>query len=113
MTINGKDLEFDIYDAEQAEKFEKAMDRVVQKVNALQKEKLTLSQSIRKQCEAVAEYFDSLFGAGAAAMIFDGKTNLKTMLLAFSELVEAVEAQKEEINKLAETARKKYGSRLK
>lgn len=97
MQVNGKELEFDIFDAENAGKYEQAVKEVSVKMQALQKKDLTLSEGIRFQCEAVAGCFDSIFGPGTAARIFDGKVNLKLALTAFEELITGVNSQKDEL----------------
>lgn len=102
-TVNGKELEYDIFDADMAELFELEMKAVTEKMDALsqKKDSLPLSQSIRIQCEAVAECFDNLFGAGTSVRIFDGKVNLLLALKCFEELIGGIQAQKEEVQKFA------------
>lgn len=97
--INGKELEYDVFDADKMEAYEKAMQKVAEQMETLKKQKKqpTASQSIRQQCQAVSECFDSLFGQGTAQEIFDGRVNLKLSLQAFAELVEGVRCQQAEL----------------
>lgn len=98
-TVNGKELEYDVFDADKMEAYETAMQRVVEKMDTLKQleNELSASQSIREQCSAVAECFDSLFGAGTASELFDGRVNLKLALQAFGELVEGISCQRAEL----------------
>ena len=98
-TVNGKELEYDVFDADKMEVYEAAMQRVMDKMDELKQkeEELSASQSIREQCSAVAECFDSLFGAGTASELFDGRVNLKLALQAFGELVEGINRQRAEL----------------
>ena len=110
-TVNGKELDYDIFDADKADVYEQAMNAVVEKMAVIDKEKdsMSFAKAIRAQCEAVAECFDTLFGEGTAARIFDGVLNLKLAMQSFQELVEGVNAKKAEIGKMAKAVNAKYG----
>ncbi|MBS6162272.1 MAG: hypothetical protein KH847_00220 [Clostridiales bacterium] len=112
-TVNGKKLEYDVFELEKAELFEREMGAVVDKMNALQSSEgtITLAQSIRTQCEAIAECFDRMFGEGTAAKIFDGRVNLRLALKAYEELVSGINAEKRQIEKIARATASKYGMR--
>ena len=101
MQVNGKELKLDIFDLETAERFETSVRRVADRMQDLKKQDLNLTESIRVQCETVAECFDSIFGEGTAAHVFDGRVNLRLALTAFEELIAGANAQKEEIVQLA------------
>lgn len=109
-TVNGKELEYDIFDLEKAELFDQEMNAVVEKMNALsaEKDRLSFSESVQRQCEAVAECFDHLFGPEAATRIFDGKVNLVLALTSFGELVDGINAQKSQIERMATATTAKY-----
>ena len=110
-TVNGKELDYDIFDADKADVYEKAMNTVSEKMATLEKEKdsMSFAKAIRAQCETVAECFDTLFGGGAAAGIFDGTLNLKLALQSFQELVDGINEKKKEIEQMAKAAKAKYG----
>lgn len=113
-TVNGKELDYDIFDADKADAYEQAMNTVVEKMAAIDKEKddMSFAKAIRAQCEAVAECFDALFGEGAATMIFDGTVNLKTAIKSFEELVVGINDKKAEISAIAKaSAAKTRGGR--
>ncbi len=108
-TVNGKELEYDIFDVDKAEAYEKAMRQVSEKMDALQKDDgVTYAQAIRRQCEAVAECFDALFGDGTAAYVFDGEINLMLALKSFEELVEKINNEKNKLEKMAKAVTAKY-----
>ena len=63
MVINGVKLEeLDIFDADTIEKYEKAMDNVVKSTQEYKE--LKGSEIVRKECEAIFNCFNELFGEG-------------------------------------------------
>ena len=109
-TVNGKELDYDIFDADKAEAFETELNSVAKKMESLEKDSdgMTYAQVIRIQCEAVANCFDVLFGEGTAAKIFDGVVNLKVAMKAFEDLVVGVNEKKTEIEEMAKKTRIKF-----
>lgn len=77
MIINGFELQVDLYDADFAEHYEKALELI--RKPSLDKD-AKLSDCIRHECQKVCDFFDELFGAGTANTIFKGKVNLNTAL---------------------------------
>ncbi|KHO39078.1 AP endonuclease [Clostridium tetani] len=103
MKINGVELpDLDILDLEVAEKFEKTLKSVE---NISEKIKgMTVTESIKTQCNAIFNVFNELFGEGTDKKIFEDKVNLLTCLKAFEELVIQVNETSQEVEKLV----KKY-----
>ncbi len=100
MKINNVELQdIDILDLEVAEKWEDALERV-EKVAKIT-EGMKVSESIRTQCNAIFEVFNTLFGEGTDKKIFGDRVNLLTCLKAFEELVIQVKSQSAEIEKIA------------
>lgn len=100
MKINGIELDnLDIYDADVSEKYEKALDAVIK--NSENVQGLKTSAIIRVQCECVFDFFNTMFGEGTDKKIFGDKVNLITCMKAFEELVEQVNVQKGEVEKMA------------
>lgn len=100
MVINKVELEdLEIFDADVAEKYEKALETVVEKTKKL--EGLKTSVVIRKQCEFVFELFNTLFGEGTDVKVFGGKCNLIVCMKAFEELINYCNEQKKEVEKMA------------
>lgn len=91
MLFREKELNFDIYDAETAEKFEVATERVEAAGGKVEGE--TLSAAIRRQCNAIFMFFDGLFGEGFHRELFGERTNLLECLDAFSEFMALADAQ--------------------
>lgn len=91
--FRGMELDFDIYDADQAEIYEDALLRVkdegTKKVPGE-----GLADAIRRQCGVVFDFFDDLFGDGFHREIFGERTNLAVCLDAFKEFTDLVELQK-------------------
>lgn len=98
MIINGVELEdLDIYDVEVAEKYEK----VLENINKPQKvEGLKTSAVIRKQCEAIFNVFNELFGEGTDKKVFGDRVNIKICLEAFASLIDQIDSQKKELDNI-------------
>lgn len=112
-TVNGKELDYDIFDVEKAKVFQAALNKAASDMAALEKdtESSTWADVIEAQCKAIAECFDTIFGNGEAARIFDGVLNLKLAMRSFQELIEGVNAKKAEIEDIAQAVTTKYGGR--
>ena len=98
IVVNGVDLgQYDIFDAEQAEKYEKVLDEASKPIKA---EGLKTSAIIRKECEKVFDVFNSLFGEGTDKKVFGDRVNIRVCIEVFASLVEQINSQKEEVDKL-------------
>ena len=101
MKINNVELEdIDILDADVAEKYENALEKVI--IETKETEELSMSATIRKQCTAVFNCFNTIFGEGTDKKVFGNKVNLMICLKSFEELVEHANEQKKELEKLTE-----------
>lgn len=109
-TVNGKELDYDIFDADKANFAQAAMEEVSKKIASIEinSPETTWSGFIREACEAVADCFDALFGKGTAVNIFDGAVNLKLAMKAFEELVDGINAEKAELEAMAKAVTAKY-----
>lgn len=100
MKINGIELQdIDILDLEVAEKWEDALERVEGVAKSI--EGMKVSESIRTQCNAIFDVFNTLFGEGTDRKIFGDRVNLIICLKAFEELVIQVNSQSAEVEKMA------------
>ncbi|MEG1870779.1 MAG: DUF6673 family protein [Peptostreptococcaceae bacterium] len=99
MIINGIELELDIFDADVAEVYEEALEKV--RIDAKVDTGAKMSVVIKTQCNAVFDFFDEVFGEGTSEDIFGGKTNLMTCLKAFEEVVDNVANQTKEAEQLS------------
>ena len=94
------ELDFDICEPDTIEKYEKALDKVIEKTTFNEKDKLSTSEKVRIQCLAVFEFFDSVFGEGSKEDIFGEKVNLRDCLIAFNQVIEEAARQNKEIEEL-------------
>jgi len=100
MKINGVELQdIDILDLEVAEKWEQALERVEGVAKSI--EGVKVSETIRIQCNAIFEVFNTLFGEGTDRKVFGDRVNLMTCLKAFEELVLYIKEQETEVEKMA------------
>ena len=99
MLINNVELEdMDIMDADVAEKYEVALEKVQTAAKEMKgTEGISLSSIIREQCNTVFDFFNELCGEGTDKKIFGTKVNLMTCLKAFEEAIEYVNEQKKGI----------------
>lgn len=88
MFINNVELpNIDVADALVMEHYEAAHDKVAEKMNNLDIAGKRRSELIRIQCEAVFEFFEDVFGEGAAKKVFGESVNLTTCLNAYEAVV--------------------------
>lgn len=97
MKFRDKELDFDLFDVETAEAYEAAV-AAVQEANTNPPKGEPLSQTIRRQCGIVFDFFDDLFGEGFHKELFGERTNLLECLDTFTEFTAAVNAQKAQLD---------------
>lgn len=101
MLLNGVELEYDFYDADQMEVFENALERAIVDVEkALEAKKQ--SQLIRGVCQVTIDMIDEIFGDGTADEVFQGETNFRKSMQVFNALVKEKIRQEEEVSKVVE-----------
>lgn len=102
MKINDVELHLDLYDAQTARRYEKAVDglQAASKTDPDAK----LSENIEQQCQAVFDFFDTLFGEGTSAQIFGQNENLNLCLDAIETVAACVNEQKQAFLKRAGNA---------
>ena len=96
LNINGIDLEFDLFDADFAEKYQKAMDKVQNKEKSF-KDTGNLAKTIRFECNLIFDFFNELFGEGTDKKIFGEKTNIRECQKAFKDVIEYSYKQAQEL----------------
>ncbi|MBE6061219.1 MAG: AP endonuclease [Clostridium sulfidigenes] len=100
MKINNVELQdIDILDLEVAEKWEQALESVEGVTKSI--EGMKISETIKTQCNAIFEVFNTLFGEGTDKRVFGDRVNLMMCLKAFEELVTQVKSQSAEVEKMA------------
>lgn len=100
MKFRDMELDFDIYEADTADEYEKAI-KDLQKIAAKVPGE-SLGNAIRRQCNAVFDFFDYLFGEGFHKEIFGKKTNLLECIEAFKEFNDIVNEQKKSLESRAQ-----------
>lgn len=93
MIVNGVNLpDPDVADAAFVEAFENAQEKCVSKMDAVAKENIKWSAKIRRQCEAIFDFFEEVFGDGTAKKVFGDSVNLKTCVDAYAEASNGIKA---------------------
>lgn len=93
--INGTMLEFNIYDADTFERYEKAENRIKEAPEKAKKRQETegFAGYIRSYCEDVKKGFDEVFGEGAGAKVCGENDDLEVCAECFASLAQAVKDQ--------------------
>lgn len=97
LEMNGKKFEFDLFEFETAEKYEKAFVDINEEIVKAQEIEV-LSQSIVMQCDAIRKVLDRIFGDGTGANVCGEKYNLNNHLSAFEALVDEATRQRREFD---------------
>ena len=98
MKILGKEIEFDFFDADEMEKWDKYTEKMKADKDKLNFKNMKQSEFIRKFCSIVEECFDNIFGEGTSKEIFKGKQNFKLCVKAYKDLVQARKEQDRELS---------------
>lgn len=99
MNIFGIELEYDFFDADQLEVYERENQKVAETIKEpTQYEGKSTSDAIRIQCRIVDNFFDEMFGGGTAQRIFKGKSNIRDHMEAFMIVSEAAMNARGEID---------------
>ncbi len=84
MNILGVELEYDFFDADQLEVYERENKRVAEDIKEpSQYEGKSTADALRIQCGIVDRFFDAVFGTGTAKRLFHGKANIRDHMEAF------------------------------
>lgn len=100
LVLNNVEFDFDIADADCVEKWERAMQHVLDNIDKTP-EGASNADEIRHQCKVIFTAFDTALGNGAAEKVFGKSTNIRICMERFNELVQAVNAQKESLEKVS------------
>ena len=105
MNINvlGVELEYDFFDADQMEVYERENRRVAEDIKEpTQYENKSVADAYRIQCGIVDRFFDAVFGEGTAKRIFHGKANLRDHMEAFGIVAQAAGESRAEFDAIEE-----------
>lgn len=89
MKLKDIEVDFSFTDADCLERLENASKKVKEKAEAGEKEELSLSESIRKECNIINEFIDEVFGEGIAEKVFKGKKDLQEHMEVFTDIMNA------------------------
>ena len=99
MKILDKEIDFDFFDAEQMERYEKESEIAQKELNSIDINKMKQSELINKTCETIEKCFDNVFGEGTSKKIFEDKRNFRLCVKAFKDLAKA---KKEQVNEIGD-----------
>lgn len=118
LEINGVQLNFDLMDAEIADAAEKALADFSEKHKTIERGK-SLSKAIQQECDLVYDFFDAVFGNGAAEEVFKGEKHYIKCCDAFKQVVDEIQhfntmlvERNQEMNQLAAGAETANGSAI-
>lgn len=101
MNILGVELEYDFFDADQLEAYERENKKVADDIKEpTQYEGKSTAGSLRIQCRVVDNFFDTLFGAGTAQKIFKGKANIRDHMEAFGIMAQGAMNARVELDEI-------------
>lgn len=106
--ILGTELEADLLNPAVTKAYETGFDKVIEEVKA-SSDCETGSKGIERQCNAVIEYIDNVFGDGSAKKVFGSSVNV---LICFDALEEMVEMYENQVNQLIEEKVKRINEKL-
>lgn len=93
---NGAEYDFDVRDADDAEKFEDAINAMKEAEKEVPKTGKT-SEIIRAQCKMLKDFFDGCLGAGAGVAICTDKSNISAHYAAYEQFLNYIKVQKDDI----------------
>ena len=93
-TINGVELEFDIFDGETYKKFTEARNEFVEELGKIDNES---SDFFIRQCRVIKDFFDRGFGEGTGEKVCGERDNLRSCINAMGEAIKEEERQAAEI----------------
>ena len=105
MKILGKEIDFDLNDAEIIDK--------LQELDGSYGARIQDSTKLTEQCKIYKEFFDSALGEGTSEKLFEGKNNYMDIITAYNELIEQIEDSLNKFMAEAEKTKKKYERYLK
>lgn len=96
VTIMNRNLELNIFDADEAERIDKAIQNATDALENIDTDGEKLQVVIRKVCHATFECFNTIFGEGTDKLLFGDKTDMLQCAKAMAELKEATTKKQED-----------------
>ncbi len=109
-TVNNVEFDYDLFDADQAELFEKESEKISkERTREVKNEKL--SERIRRIGGTVCNAIDTMFGVGKSHELFGDKTNLLDITVTYNKI--EFELHKATVQADAEAAKEMNKSTIK
>lgn len=89
MKILDTEIEFNFYNVEQMEKFEKYSEIASKELSNIDTNKMKQSEFLKRVCEIVENCFNNIFGEDTSSKIFKNKKDFHLCIKAFKDLVKA------------------------
>lgn len=99
MKIKKIEVDFDFLDADDVERFEREVKKVVEECKNKEKQEMSYAEVIRVECNIIENFFNNVFGEGFANKIFNGKKNLKEHIEAFEDIIKQKNEQQQDLQK--------------
>ena len=101
MKISGVELQFDFFEADNIDLFNKELEKVRDDIKKPEQyEGKTTGESLKIQCKIVNEFFDKIFGNGTAEKLFGTKNNIKDHMEAFAQAIALSQEAGREIDRI-------------
>lgn len=95
MTVNGCVVEFNVFEAESAGRFQRANEKLIKDVDKLKKtKKESFADLICAQCNIIFEFVDTIFGEGTHEKMFGEKHDLKLCSEAYLQILKEIAAER-------------------
>ncbi len=111
-TYNGETYPFDVYDVEQAARFERALERVTAATKSVPLDG-KLSERMLWMLNVYKQFLDDMFGDGAADKMLDGCSNVRAVEAVCYDVIDMVTAQQREYEADTRVRRLKLSKRSK
>ena len=112
--INGVSLEFDIEDADNAEKYQKAFEKFGETEKIITSSEINSADFIREYCKMFRNLYDDIFGKGTSDKIFSGiKDNSRKYDEIYAEFLNFIRNQSEKAAERKNNLAVKYCPRRK
>ena len=90
-TVNGAEVEFDIFDLDVMEGYMAGLDRVDSERRVKQEGETSMA-TLRRACNDILDFFDDQLGEGKAEELFGQKVNAKAIFEGYKEFTSQVNA---------------------
>lgn len=101
ITVNGVNLEIDLLDADEMERFLNALNATKDTIQEMQSNEslkdMSVPDQMRHQCRIIDQFFDTVFGANTATRIFVKPGDLRTRMDAYAQCCSLSECSRQEL----------------